>query len=171
MEDHHAGDAQDFSFKARASHKTSLQRQLMEAILIAETTCDIKMNRKGEWGLNMIPTLGTMVLGGLGEWETTTTNTNSQEVHPPHPDTNQEAEVHDDDDLTFGQRKRRRKQMESEADTLGTVQATPRGQETPSRRPKTSKEQDQRNRNRNSQQDEGNQNGTRNRIRKRDQRD
>ena len=37
------------------------------------------MNRKVECGLNIVPTVGTMVLGGLGEWEETTKlNNNGQ---------------------------------------------------------------------------------------------
>ena len=62
------------------------------------------MNRKGDWGLNMVPTIGTMLLGGLGEWEDdTTSNTNegnnNRGAQPPH------TEVRVPEGLPFKQRK------------------------------------------------------------------
>ena len=76
----------------------------------------------------MIPTMGTMVLGGLERWKTQVAGTNN----------NQDAEG--DDDLTFNQRKRKRKLMESEAETMSTVHAMPKSQDNTPREPKTSKE-------------------------------
>ena len=69
MEEHHGLDvAPDFSFKLRKVHKSSLERQLQEALAIAYTEADIVMNKNGEWGVKMVHTMTTTVLGNLGDW-------------------------------------------------------------------------------------------------------
>ena len=88
---------------------SSLERQLKEAILIASTPCDILMNQKGEWDQNMVPTMGTMVLGGLGDWE----NSEKDQDKVCQPGGRNEEEVigrnETEEDLTHRQRKKARK--------------------------------------------------------------
>ena len=38
-------------------HKSSLERQIKEALAIERIECDLIMNGKAEWGLNLIPRL------------------------------------------------------------------------------------------------------------------
>ena len=71
IKEHHRDTTEkpDFSFKVLKVHKTSLERQLQEALTISNTPCNILMNKKGEWGVNLVPTMTITVLGGLGEWQ------------------------------------------------------------------------------------------------------
>ena len=45
----------DFKFEIKQKCTSSLQRQIMEAIHIWNEPCDLLLNGKGEWGLNIIP--------------------------------------------------------------------------------------------------------------------
>ena len=47
----------NYSYEVMAQYKSSLQRQLMEALLIEREQCDNIMNGKGEWGINLVPRL------------------------------------------------------------------------------------------------------------------
>ena len=51
----HPNKSPSFSFKLDKSHKSSLQRQIYEAILIQEEKCDHLLNKRGEWGMNSVP--------------------------------------------------------------------------------------------------------------------
>ena len=51
----HNGASPDFKFSLHGSWKTSLERQLQEAIKIDQTPNDLLMNSKAEWGSNSIP--------------------------------------------------------------------------------------------------------------------
>ena len=51
----HPGRQPDFSYKIDRSWKTSLQRQIHEAIKIEETDPSDKMNSRSEWGANCVP--------------------------------------------------------------------------------------------------------------------
>ena len=51
----HPNETPAFSFKVDRSHKSSLQRQIFEAILIQEEKCDNLLNKRGEWGMNSLP--------------------------------------------------------------------------------------------------------------------
>ena len=55
MEIHHPGCTPNFSFKLDRSWKTSLQRQVWEAIKIEESPLNELMNSRSEWGSNSIP--------------------------------------------------------------------------------------------------------------------
>ena len=55
MMNHHPDEAPDFSFKLDKSHRSSLHRQLSEAIKIDETPVDELMNSKSEFGSNSVP--------------------------------------------------------------------------------------------------------------------
>ena len=44
-----------FSFRMMRQHKTSLERQIWEALLMETLEADTLMNSKGEWGQNHIP--------------------------------------------------------------------------------------------------------------------
>ena len=62
------GDQQsppEFQFGVITTCKTSLERQIKEALYIQTTKLDILLNSKGEWGLNMIPQLKITEGGGL----------------------------------------------------------------------------------------------------------
>ena len=52
---HHPGDTPEFSIKAERSYKTSLGRQIGEAIKIGMSESRFLMNSKTEWGGNKIP--------------------------------------------------------------------------------------------------------------------
>ena len=117
MDEFHEGQTPKFSFKMLATHRSSLQRQLMEAISIAETVCDIKMNKKGEWGINMIPTMGVMVLGGMGDWEETPESQGVQKGGQQGDRGDQGNRDENGDIMTFTQRRKRRKMY---AETEGT---------------------------------------------------
>ena len=51
----HSGSIPDFTFKLHKTHKTSLERQIKEALLIEHTDNKSLMNSKSEWGFNSIP--------------------------------------------------------------------------------------------------------------------
>ena len=55
MEHHRDADRPRFTFKVDRSHQSSLQRQIMEALLIQGERCDMLLNKRGEWGINMLP--------------------------------------------------------------------------------------------------------------------
>ena len=57
-----------FSFKVTGTWRSSLERQIREAIKIANSKCDVLLNKKGEWGLNLVPSMGIGTLGDQGEW-------------------------------------------------------------------------------------------------------
>ena len=52
---HHPGDSPEFSIKAEKSYKTSLGRQIGEAMKIGQSNPLFLMNSKSEWGGNKIP--------------------------------------------------------------------------------------------------------------------
>ena len=61
-------DPPEYSYRVLKSHKTSFERQIWEGILINNEKCDNKLNGKGEWGINLIPTIKvTTQLGDLNE--------------------------------------------------------------------------------------------------------
>ena len=107
IQDHHSNNPDtNFSFKVLKVHKSSLERQLCEALAIANTDCNILMNKKGEWGVNMVPTMGTVVMGGMGEWaETTDFGPNERNCPNPVEEINETASNNE----TLRGRKRRRK--------------------------------------------------------------
>ena len=47
----------NYSYEVVAQFRSSLQRQLMEALLIEREKCDTILNGKGEWGINLVPRL------------------------------------------------------------------------------------------------------------------
>ena len=49
----------EYSFEVIKKHRTSLERQLNEALTIDQEDCDLLLNAKGEWGFNLIPKLET----------------------------------------------------------------------------------------------------------------
>ena len=51
------GQPSDFKFEVMRKCRTSLQRQILEAILINKTPCDQILTGRGEWGFNVIPRL------------------------------------------------------------------------------------------------------------------
>ena len=55
MSNDHPGRQPEFSFKMDRSWKTSLQRQIHEAIRIEETDPSDLMNSRSEWGANCVP--------------------------------------------------------------------------------------------------------------------
>ena len=55
MVNKHQGAQWDYKFDLHKSWKTSLERQIMEAIKISETPPDDLMNSKSEWGNNSVP--------------------------------------------------------------------------------------------------------------------
>ena len=77
----------------------------MEALRIANHSYDFLINQKGEWGLNMVPTMGTVVMGGLGEWEAE----NKADQPGNVGDSGEARNVETSETGTFRQRKRRRK--------------------------------------------------------------
>ena len=48
-----------FTYEVISSYKSSLARQLREALLIEREECTTIMNTKGEWGINLVPRLVT----------------------------------------------------------------------------------------------------------------
>ena len=52
---HYQGEEPDFSFTLHRSWKTSLARQIGEAIQIANSDQDLLMNSRSEWGQNRVP--------------------------------------------------------------------------------------------------------------------
>ena len=68
LEEHHAENKiPNFTFKVLATHRTSPERQLKEAFAIAGASCSILMNKEGEWGVNLLPSMGTETLQDMGE--------------------------------------------------------------------------------------------------------
>ena len=55
MVNKHPGEQWDFKFALHTSWKTSLERQIMEVIKIAETPHKHLMSSKSEWGSNSVP--------------------------------------------------------------------------------------------------------------------
>ena len=53
----HSGQDHNFAFKVHQSFKSSLARQIMEAIMIDQEDPTAKLNSRAEWGLNSIPRL------------------------------------------------------------------------------------------------------------------
>merc|ERR1712112_208805 len=53
------------TFKASKICKTSLERQIMEALEIEDSDTQIVLNKKGEWGSNLPPTIATVVHGEI----------------------------------------------------------------------------------------------------------
>ena len=47
----------EYSYQLISKHRSSLQRQLEEALQIQREKCDLLLNSKGEWGINLIPQL------------------------------------------------------------------------------------------------------------------
>ena len=47
----------NYTYEVIAQYKSSLQRQLMEALLIDREECDVILNGKGEWGIYLVPRL------------------------------------------------------------------------------------------------------------------
>ena len=107
--EHHPGLPCNFSFKILKVHKSSLERQLSEALSIANTHCDILMNKKGEWGINLVPTMGTMVMGGMGDWGLEDNQAQNVHLSTPEPGNREHAVENLDMELTLRERKRRRK--------------------------------------------------------------
>ena len=105
--EHHPGLPCNFSFKILKVHKSSLERQLSEALSIANTHCDILMNKKGEWGINLVPTMGTMVMGGMGDWGPE--DNQAQNVHMRNPEPGIRENEVENLELTLRERRRKRK--------------------------------------------------------------
>ena len=111
----HPEEDPDFTFKVTGVYKSSLKRQLMEAIKISTQKCDVLMNQRGEWGLNMVPTIGTKVLGNMGDWEESPGQQNSRQATQSNETCQSETGT---EQLSYRQRKRRRKMvMEPEKDS------------------------------------------------------
>ena len=55
LEHHRDQKEPRFLLKLDKSHTFSFQRQVKEALLIQEETCDILLNKRGEWGKNSLP--------------------------------------------------------------------------------------------------------------------
>ena len=55
MHNHHPNQTHDFSYKLDRTWKTSLQRQIREAMMIDETPDHQLMNSKSEFGANSVP--------------------------------------------------------------------------------------------------------------------
>ena len=51
----HGNTPPDFLYKLHRSHRTSLERQITEALLIEHTNVENIMNSRAEWGFNAIP--------------------------------------------------------------------------------------------------------------------
>ena len=54
-QEQHEGLEPNYSFRFMKQHKTSLERQISEGLLIESTEADFILNSKGEWGCNSIP--------------------------------------------------------------------------------------------------------------------
>ena len=107
IKDHHYNNPEtEFSFKVLKNHKSSLEHQVCEALDIANTECSILINKKGESGVNMVPTMGTVVMGGFGEWASETDSGPSETVSSnPVREVNETVNYNE----TLRGRKRRRK--------------------------------------------------------------
>ena len=55
----------EYKFELKMRCRTSLQRQIMEAIFINSEPCDLILNGRGEWGINIIPRLAPTENGEL----------------------------------------------------------------------------------------------------------
>ena len=53
----HKGEKPNYKFEVHSSFRTSLERQITEAILIDEEDNDARLNSKAEWGGNRVPRL------------------------------------------------------------------------------------------------------------------
>ena len=49
----------DYKYQLISSHRTATERQIWESLYIENEKCDILLNGKGEWGLNVLPRLKT----------------------------------------------------------------------------------------------------------------
>ena len=52
-------DPPKFSYHLISRHRSALERQIWESLYIENEECDILLNGKGEWGLNIVPRLKT----------------------------------------------------------------------------------------------------------------
>ena len=55
--DHQQQEQPEYSFEVLRSFRSSLERQIFEAITIDEASPDVRLNSKAEWGGNRIPRL------------------------------------------------------------------------------------------------------------------
>ena len=86
---------------------------LHERCLPDQTDCDIVINKKGEWGINLVPQATTGVLGGMGDWQISGDNRDTLNNRIQNR-TNLDGTETDVSGETFRQRKRRRKLEEKE---------------------------------------------------------
>ena len=113
--EHHEEEIEppNFTFKAATICKTSLERQIMEALEIEDSNTQIVLNQKGEWGSNLPPTIATVVHGEI----VGTTNVGSKfkrgRGRPPEANSVDQNGNSDEDEKDpffeqFRQRKKRR---------------------------------------------------------------
>ena len=103
----------DFQFRLLGRHNTSLERQLKEALLIENENPNTVMNKKGEWGINLVPRLA---LEDQGE---PLSRKRQQEERDGDTEGRNPAQRNDDDkekdnpfEEQYKQRKRRRKNLQ-----------------------------------------------------------
>ena len=93
----------------------------MEAIHIRREPCDILMNGKGEWGMNIIPQLAPTQDGEVVDFSEQRERNDRQRASFERPqDENPEG---DEFDQQYTQRRKRQKVRESEGQGQGTIAA------------------------------------------------
>ena len=101
----------NFKFEVVERCHSSLERQIKEAIHIRNEECDVLMNGRGEWGLNIIPQLTPTIEGKIVEYREPANHPKRKEF----PD--RAAEGQTEFETQYAQRRKRQrltKQLESQ---------------------------------------------------------
>ena len=100
-----------FTYEVIRSYKTSLARQLDEALLIEREECTTIMNTKGEWGINLVPRLVTEDNSGFLKQKPEDKSSTSAKRPPP------ESREVSHFENQFKQRKKRKKLAQDDNET------------------------------------------------------
>ena len=94
-----------FKFEVLEKCRSSLQRQIMEAIHIQNTDCDLLLNSRGEWGINIIPQLKPTEDGQLADQNL---RGEPKRKTPPNP-AEGKPQLHSEFDAQYTQRRKVRR--------------------------------------------------------------
>ena len=104
-------DTPKYSYKVLKKCKSSLQRQIWEAILIDKdhSLCDIEINQKGEFGINLLPKMMPTLNGELHTPEMKSESQNRTKKRPNSAETDARNSQKSNFEGQYSQRRKRAK--------------------------------------------------------------